>query len=588
MSSDTAVLPTADRAATSAILMDLARRRAWPLIQVIALFAGATAVSLVGPRLLGIVVDEVSGARDRGVIDAAAIAFLAVTVIGALMAYAAESRAAVLGEDVLHELRGTLFGRCVDLPLAVTERAGSGELLSRVIGDVSALSRAARDAVPRMLLASVELILTLGALLLLSPLFAAAVLAGLPIGIVVTRWYRRHCRPTYRESREATALVTTEMNESFAGAATISAHRLGPHRSRRIRLAGTTMFNSLMRAAVLRNGLRAGIALAQFTVLITVLAAGNWLLDQGTISLGMLTAAAFYVLRISDPVETIVEFLDDLQTASAAMDRVAGVLDLDAPAPPIPQRAPTPLAVRLRGVRFSYVAGREVLLGIDLDVPTGQRLALVGPSGAGKSTIAALIAAIHEPDSGSVQVTGPIALLSQEGHTFLGSIAENLLLVAPDADGSALRAALESIGAWEWVAALPGGLDTSIGSAGYRLTPAQHQQIGLARLVLADPAVVVLDEATADFDPSGAREVERSLDAALRGRTVIAIVHRLHAAQHADQIAVIDNGRLTEAGSHDDLLAARGDYFALWQRWTHHHVSISPSVPTGPFDGARR
>jgi ABC-type multidrug transport system fused ATPase/permease subunit len=233
-----------------------------------------------------------------------------------------------------------------------------------------------------------------------------------------------------------------------------------------------------------------------------------------------------------------------------------------------------------RDVRFSYVEGRDVLHGVDLDVGVGERIAMVGPSGAGKSTLGRLLAGIHPPRTGRVTVgdvglvelpladlRGHVALVTQEHHVFVGTVRENLVLARPGSSDDAIRSALEAVDALEWVDALPAGLDTVVGSGGRALTAAQAQQVALARLVLADPHTLVLDEATSLIDPRAARHLERSLAAVLDGRTVIAIAHRLFSAHDADRVAVVEDGRIAELGSHDELVAAGGSYAALWESW---------------------
>lgn len=246
--------------------------------------------------------------------------------------------------------------------------------------------------------------------------------------------------------------------------------------------------------------------------------------------------------------------------------------------------------LRASDVRYAYREGRDVLHGVSLTVRPGERLAVVGPSGAGKSTLGRLLAGIHGPRTGSVTVggvplvelpldelRGQVALVTQEHHVFKGTIRDNLIIARPDAADSAVVAALKAVDALDWVLDLPDGLDTEVGSGGHAVSPAQAQQLALARLVLADPHTLVLDEATSLIDPRAARDLERSLAAVLEGRTVIAIAHRLYTAHDADRVAVVEDGRITELGSHDELVAAGGSYAALWRSW-HGNPNSNPST----------
>jgi ABC-type multidrug transport system fused ATPase/permease subunit len=295
-----------------------------------------------------------------------------------------------------------------------------------------------------------------------------------------------------------------------------------------------------------------------------------------------------------DPVDRIVSYLDELQMGSASLARLLGVAL-------VPDDRETTGAEpqdehhEADDVRFAYVDGRDVLHGIDLDVQVGERIAMVGPSGAGKSTLGRLLAGIHPPRTGEVTVggvglvelplsdlRGHVALVTQEHHVFVGTLRENLALAVvpeerasrstpPGADDDQIRAALDAVDALEWVDQLPDGLDTVVGSGGRALTAPQAQQVALARLVLADPHTLVLDEATSLIDPRAARHLERSLAAVLHGRTVIAIAHRLFSAHDADRVAVVEDGVISELGSHDELVAAGGSYAALWDSWHGRH-----------------
>ncbi|MGW5054533.1 ATP-binding cassette domain-containing protein [Actinokineospora sp. NPDC004072] len=285
------------------------------------------------------------------------------------------------------------------------------------------------------------------------------------------------------------------------------------------------------------------------------------------VTTGELTAAVLYVWQLADPLSRLAVWLEQLQASSAALARIAGV---DAPAEQAAGATPADDRIQLRDVRFAYVPGRDVLHGIDLAVRPGERLAIVGPSGAGKSTVGRLIAGIDRPRAGQVLLGGvPVAdidpaertrlvvLVTQEHHVFLGTLRDNLAIAAPDADDAALRCALAAVG---WPDA-----DLSADLTG--LPPDRAQLLALARVVLRDPHTVILDEATSVLDPSSARATERALAAVLSGRTVIAIAHRLHTAHDADRVAVVDHGRITELGAHDELLAANGPYASLWRSW---------------------
>lgn len=574
-------LPVADTATVRTFAGALAREHRRPLTLIAVLHTLAALAGLAGPWLMGQLVDAVTGSTTAAHVDRlillGAAAVLAQTV---LMRYAQRS-SMVFGEEVFAELREQFIATVTSLPLSTVERAGTGDLVARTTNDVNRLQHAVRFGVPRVIVAVVTIALTAVASVLTSPLVALAMFVGVPGLLLVTRWYLKRAASAYLRESESYAALNGTITESVEGARTVDALGLGRRRLGRVHADLREAFLAERETLRLRTILFPGIDLCFVLAPAAVLLWGGYLASQGLASLGAVTTIVLYTYQVTGPVWELIFWLDEIQVAATSLARIVGV-GLVPPDRTAGTAEPSDEEIRSRGLRYAYREGHDVLHGIDLDLRPGEHLAVVGPSGAGKSTLGRMLAGIHPPTGGEVTVggvplvelpledlRGHVALVTQEHHVFVGTLAENLRLAKEHAADAELERALRAVDAWEWVAALPEGLETAVGSGATVLTPAQAQQVALARLVLLDPHTLVLDEATSLLDPRAARHLERSLGAVLEGRTVVAIAHRLHTAHDADRVAVVDGGRITEIGRHDDLVAAGGDYAALWRSWQH-------------------
>ncbi|MDF1605866.1 ABC transporter ATP-binding protein [Nocardioides sp. YIM 152315] len=531
------------------------------------------------PPALGRIVDIADRGADRGDLVAPLLVLVAATLAQGLAGSVGWFLIVRVGEKALASLRELVLGHALSLPQAQLERGGTGDLVSRVSNDVDTVSDALRQGVPELLWSGLTVVLTLVGLAALDWRFALAGLVSLPFYLWAARGYTVVAPPLYADERRAEGARSQQLVETLGGARTIQALMLRPRHLRRVDAASEAARATSIRTADTTAWFFSRIHLGEFIGTATVLIAGAWLVGHDYVTLGQATAAALYFIRLYDPVGALVNLLDEVQSATASLRRLAGILHVPLDRRPgVPQPAEPALA--LSGIRFRYDDGPEILHGVDLAIRPGEHVALVGASGAGKTTLAALVAGIHDPRAGAIslggsdvrdmpreELSGRVSLVTQEVHVFSGTLAQDLRLARHDATDQDLHAALDAAGARAWVDLLPEGLDTRVGAGGRALTPVQAQQVALARLVLRDPDVAVLDEATAEAGSAGARELETCMARVLEGRTALLVAHRLTTAAAADRVIVLDHGRVVEEGPPAELAAGAGPYAELWRAW---------------------
>jgi ABC-type multidrug transport system fused ATPase/permease subunit len=570
----------ADDRAVVRFVVAMIRERRLSFATLVLLNALAAGAALAVPRLLGQLIDRITAPGPASDLGSQSLVILAVVTAQAAFTFGGQVTSTLFGQNLLASMREYVVGTILRLPLSRVEGASTGDLVTRVTRDVGTMSRAVQYGLPMAVIATLTVVLSVVAMLLNSVLLALPAMLVISGSVVQVRRYLRRASVCYVAEGATYSRINTTLTETVEGARTVEALGLAKRRVRAgeddIAVSGQAERYGM----TLRNLLFAVIDIAFNAPRVVTVLIGSWGYWHGYVTLGQITAAVLYVEALSGPLDRLVGEVDRLQVGAASTARLLGIATVPSDREP---GTGVPVGTELvgRDLAFAYRPGHDVLHGVDIRPRVGERIAVVGPSGSGKSTLGRLLAGINGPRTGSVRVGGvdlvalrveqlreEVALVTQEHHVFVGSVRDNIVLGRDTADDEAVWAALDAVGSADWVHRLPEQLDTRVGSGNLALTPAQAQQVALARLVIADPHTLVLDEATSLIDPRTARTVEGSVHALLVGRTVVAIAHRLHTAHDADRVAVVIDGRIVEMGSHDELVALDGEYAALWRAWT--------------------
>lgn len=541
-----------------------------------------TSTMLAGPALVRLGIDKGVTPRNGDAINKAAIAFLVIAVIGYLVGRIVIWLIARIGESFLRDLRKRVFRHLTDLSLDFYERGKAGMIVSRMTSDVEALQELVSQGLVLFVINGLLFVGAVVVLIVMSPVLAAVTLVVVPGVAFASSWFRRESNKAYLKLRDAIGDTLTSLQEGLSGVRVVQAFRQEPTMIRRFQGTNEAQYGAHLDTIRISARYFPVIEFAGVASMAIILFAGGLMVENDLVTVGTVAAFVLYINNLFEPIQQLSQLFNQLQQSGAALQKLFELVDEK---PTLKER---PGAIDLSGrgtlevddVAFAY--GRSfVLEDVSLRVEPGERLALVGPTGAGKSTLAKLVARFYDPSRGTVSFGGVdlrdatwtslrrrIVVVPQEGFLFNGTIRDNVIVGNPEAADTEIDAAVERLGLTERFAALPHGLDTEVRERGSRLSAGERQLVSLVRAALADPAVIVLDEATSSLDPGTELTVERALDSLMEGRTVLVIAHRLSTAARADRVAVVDEGRIVEEGTHATLLAAKGRYAALYASWS--------------------
>lgn len=539
--------------------------------------------TLAGPVLVRHGIDAGIRAKDTRALNLTVVVYIAVVIVAYIIGrlqYVALNSA---GEGFLRLLRIRVFSQMQKQSMAFFDREKAGVLVARMTADIESMAELVQWGLMQFLSSALLLFFAFFLLMSLSWQLTLISLFVFPFLIAATVKFQRDANKAYLEVRDKVGANLSALQEGITGVRVIQAYAREEEQIRRFEESNRALFRSHVHSVKVSTWYFGLIEFAGIASSALIVGLGGWLVHRGTVSLGTVVAFVLLLASLFDPVQQLSQLYNTLQSAAAALHKLFGIID----AVPDVDESPNPIAlpaagdVVVDGITFSYTgAARPALDNVSLVLEAGTRLALVGPTGAGKSTLAKLMARLYDPQSGSVQFGGVdlrrasmddlrrrIVVIPQEGFLFDGTVRDNLLIAKPDATEFELLAALDKIGLRERFEALPEGLDTEVRERGSRLSAGERQLVALSRAALIDPAVLVLDEATSNLDPGTEMLVEAALEKLMTGRSVIVVAHRLSTVQRADKIAVVADARISEIGTHDELISLNGHYALLAATW---------------------
>ena len=568
-----------------------ARAWLWPLVRphrrLVALASAAvlvqTGAGLAMPYLVKVAIDRGVVPRDLEVINRVALAYLVLAAVQFVASRSEIAAVARAGQRVLFTVRTRLFRHLQTLSLDFYERERTGRLVARMTADIDAMSDLVTDGLVTLVTGLITVVGVAVILIVMDWQLALATLVVAPLIALAARIWRRWSADAYRQVRETHSVVNVQLQESLSGVRAIQAFRRERATAGRLAEANQDERVAHWRTIALSSFFFPGIEFLGTAATVVVLGVGGQRVLTGDLDIGVLAAFLLYLRSLFDPVQQLSELYDSFQSATAGAERVGAVLAEQPSVREAPDPVPLPHPrgeVRLEGVSFAYDQGPEVLHDVDLQLGAGTTLALIGPTGAGKSTVAKLIARFYDPGEGRVTLDGvdlrqirltdlrrAMGYVPQEGFLFSGTVLDNIRFGRPDATRAQVEAAARAVGADQIIAGLPDGYDTQVGERGALLAAGERQLVAFARAWIADPALLILDEATSNLDAASESRITDALQRLRSGRTTIIIAHRLSTIAEADQIAVVSDGRIVESGTPDDLRARGGRFAELFSRW---------------------